>query len=195
MDQFGGLKTETFRPVLMLMIPGLVVGIPGLFVLQHYQPDMFSFADSHPTLSAFLSVVVSAIFGVLTYEIGTNIEVHWIDKHLEKNDSAFLDDWYRYLRCILPEGSVAHGYIHDRVLYLKFEVGMASALMLCIPIIIWAWVIRGDFKWSWFLGLTFILVVGIRYFLFEAQQSAVGLAKLRKEVLKGVGMPPNCGGA
>lgn len=74
MDLLSGLRSEVIRPALILMIPGLVVGTPALFLLEHYQSSVFSFAESHPTLAAFLGVIASAIFGVLTYEVGTNTE-------------------------------------------------------------------------------------------------------------------------
>ncbi|MFC6980376.1 hypothetical protein ACFQH7_17155 [Microbulbifer taiwanensis] len=84
MDLIGGLKTEVFRPVIMLMVPGLVVGVPTLFVLQHYQPGLFDFIESHPTLSTFIGFIAATILGVLTYEFGTNIEAKIIDKCIEK---------------------------------------------------------------------------------------------------------------
>jgi hypothetical protein len=119
MDLLGGLKTEVFRPVIMLMVPGLVVGSPALFVLQHYQPGLFDFIESHPALSTFIGSIGAAILGVLTYEIGTNIEADWIDKRLVKTRPNFEDEWYMFLRCVLPERSIAQDYLNDRVLYLK----------------------------------------------------------------------------
>jgi hypothetical protein len=193
MDLLGGLKTEVFRPIIMLIVPGLIVGSPAVFVLQHYQPGLFDSIESHPTLSTFIGFIGAAVLGVLTYEIGTNIEAHWIDKRLKQTQSNFDDEWYRFLRCVLPERAVARDYLNDRVLFLKFELGMSSALPLCLMISSWAWIIRGDFCTRWFIPLAAAIVVGTIYFLFEATQSGAGLARLRTELLKGMGEPPDCG--
>lgn len=195
MDLLGGLKTEVFRPVIMLMVPGLVVGTPALFVLQYYQPGLFEFIELHPALSTVIGFIAATILGVLTYEIGTNIEAHGIDMRLKTTRANFDDEWYMFLRCTLPERAVAQDYLNDRVLYLKFELGMASALPLCLIISAWAWFVRDDFYTKWCIALSVGLLIGTIYFLFEAYQSGAGLAKLRKELLKGIGDAPKCGGS
>ncbi|MFC6925222.1 hypothetical protein, partial [Microbulbifer taiwanensis] len=201
MDLIGGLKTEVFRPVIMLMVPGLVVGVPTLFVLQHYQPGLFDFIESHPTLSTFIGFIAATILGVLTYEFGTNIEAKIIDKCIEKKGekddiyATFIDDWYLFLRCTLPERSVAQEYISERVLYLKFELGMAAAAIPCLLFSFWAWKIRDDFSGGWFAVLVVTLIVVFLYFLYESYQSGKVLARLRKEILKGIGSPPKYGQA
>ncbi|GJM06180.1 MAG: hypothetical protein DHS20C09_21760 [marine bacterium B5-7] len=190
MDLLGGLKTEIFRPVIMLMVPGLVVEGPAIFVLQHYQSDLFGVIKSQPTLFTFIGFIAAVILGILTYEIGTNIEAHWIDKRLKKERPKFDDEWYMFLRCTLPERTVAQDYLNDRVLYLKFELGMASALPLCLMFSTWAWIIRNDFYTKWFVILLIVIIISTTYFLFEAKQSGAGLARLRNELLKGIGDPP-----
>src|SRR5690606_3214150 len=71
MDPLGSLKSEVLQPALVLIIPGLIAGAPYLFVLDHYLPWVAPFADDHPTLSTFLSLIASAVFGMLVYEFGT----------------------------------------------------------------------------------------------------------------------------
>ena len=190
MDVVGSLKSEVFRPALMLLIPGLVAGAPFLFVLLTYQPAVLDFADSHATLSTFLSFVASAVFGMITYDLGSHIEVSFIDRRLKrKSNSTIVEDWYRYLRSYLPDRLVAYNYIHDRVLFLHFELGMTAALPFCAVGTTWAWFVRCDFPTTWFIYSIAGLFFATFFFLYEACSTAQMLADLRKELLKGFGSP------
>jgi len=93
MDPLGSLKSEVLQPALVLIIPGLIAGAPYLFVLDHYLPWVAPFADDHPTLSTFLSLIASAVFGMLVYEFGTNIEAKWIDQQLRAKRENFDEEW------------------------------------------------------------------------------------------------------
>lgn len=193
MDITGGLKTEIFRPIIMLILPGLTIGTPLVFAVENYQPNIFAFFEKHPTLSSFIIFVLATILGVLASEIGSNIESHLIDKLLKKKHPNLEENWYKFLRCSFPDTSVAKNYIDNQVLYLKFELGMASALLLGWMFSLWAWLVREDFTKGWFITLSLCGIVGVAYFLFEAYQSGNLLARLRNELLKGVGVPPKCG--
>lgn len=189
MDILSGLRSEILRPALTLLIPGLVAGAPIVFVLQHYQPGLLAFADDHPTLSTFLSLAASAMFGMVTSDLGTHIE-SCLDRLLLRRDKAFEEEWYGYLRCTFPEKPVAYVYVHDRVLYLHFELAMAAALPISLIGTIWAWAIRTDFSCVWFFWTVLALVVGGAFFVKEAYSTAKLLGKVRKHLLKGVGQPP-----
>lgn len=165
------------------MIPGLVAGTPFLIVLQHYQPALFDFADSHPTLALFLSAIASAVFGMLTYDLGTHIEARWIDGALAKRDPEFESDWFRYLKLCLPERLVADGYIRDRVMYLHFELGMAAALPCSLIGALWAWTVNPTFTCRWLYISQLATAALTLFFWQEARLTAEVLAKVRKELV------------
>lgn len=192
MDPLGSLKSEVLQPALVLIIPGLIAGAPYLFVLDHYFPWVAPFADDHPTLSTFLSLVASAVFGMLVYEFGTNIEAKWIDRKLQASGGyeKLEDEWYRYLRLTFNEYSVGQQYIAERVMYYKFELGVVAAMPVCLLGTGWAYFLRDSFPAGLFLGILLFLIVGAVYFLCEAYATGKGLARVRQELLKGVGNPP-----
>ncbi|MES2354024.1 MAG: hypothetical protein V4568_06380 [Pseudomonadota bacterium] len=192
MDVLTGLKSEIFRPAITFIIPGILAGTPYFFVLEYFYSDLSKHVTDHPTLSTFLSAVVSTAFGLIAYELGTSIENNRIDVALKKADPLFEDEWYKYLRCTFPVPPVAEDYIHNQILFLKFELSAVAALLISFPGTFLAWFLQGHpgYMSSAIVAASFMF--GIRYFYKEAESSAKILARVRKEILKGVGCPPSC---
>jgi hypothetical protein len=187
MDLLGGAKPEILRTTLIYLLPGVIIAAPAVFIVGHYQPELFGFADDHPTLSTVLSFFVAAALGMVAYDIGSHIEADYIDRRLIKSDKEFQGNWQKYLRVVYPERSVAQSYIHSHVLNLKFELGMAASFPLCLFLSFIAWYVRPDFPMKWLIIEAVALSLGTWFFFYEAMLTAHVLAKTRHELLKGFG--------
>lgn len=190
MDFATGLKTEVFRPSVTLLIPGIVAASPFPFVTVQYHPELLEFAVSHSTLAAVLGFLVSIGFGLLVQELGSAFEALVIDKRLSLTNPHHMDEWYLYLRCTLPQDLIGRGYIHDLVLFLKFELNFTSALLVCWFGLLWLFSLRPIFAAFHFAAITagFLIVGGL--FAYVSFKTAAVLGRVRKELLKGVGCPP-----
>lgn len=183
----NGLRSDVFRTVLVIIIPGLVAGVPLLFILEHFAPGTLKYMSANPTLASFLVLFGASTLGMIATQFGTRIEVWWIDRDLAEEVVDFESDWMRYLRCTLPDDLVAKGYINGRVLHLQFELAMSAAFVMFCAASTWAWSLHRSCTCG---SLQTYLLIGLAaaiYFAYEAKSTAKLLARLRKELLTGIG--------
>ena len=200
MDLASGLRDELFRPVVTIVIPGVLAMTPFVFVLGLYYPRLPEFIHDESGLAAFLGFIAAITFGLLSYEIGTigeaemldRILVWWTRKKLTTESNPFLDNWYLYLRCTFDENKepIGQRYIHDVILYLRFELNMAASLLIGWIGILWLHnkgsVLSGDLFWY----MSLVCFVGAGLFLLAALSTGGILARVRAELLKGCQRPP-----
>ena len=97
MDLISGFKSELFRPLVTLVVPGAVALAPHIVVVGHYFPQVPKFWDEHP--SAFVGILVVAVIatGLILEDIGGCIETGW-DKFLRRGKDDHYDKWIEYLQ-------------------------------------------------------------------------------------------------
>lgn len=165
-------------------MPGLVAAFPYPFLAVHYYPALHSFAKSHATLALFLGFLLAIGLGLLAQEFGSRIESEIIDKKLESDDPNHIETWFLYLRTKLPQDLVARGYIHDQVLFLRFELNMPPALFICWIGFAWLYLVGSTISLYGITAITGTAGLAIGYLIHEASVTAKNLARVRKEVLK-----------
>lgn len=190
MDYAAVLKKEIFHPAVTLLIPGIVAGAPFCFITVHYFPDLWHFITDYSNLAAALVFLISVAFGLITQEFGAQFESKVIDGHFTKKDPDHMECWYRYLRCTFPDEPVGQGYIGHLVLLLKFELNLSFALVICLFGLFWLSVVKPTFPVDALAWAAAAMLVAIAYLFYEAFCTAKNLARVRKELLKGVGSPP-----
>jgi hypothetical protein len=84
MDFISAFKSELFRPLATLVVPGGVALGPYVLVAGYYFPDVISFWREHP--SAFVAIVVISIVavGLIVEDLGAFIERDFWDSKLAK---------------------------------------------------------------------------------------------------------------
>ena len=191
MDFATGLRSEIFRPIVTLVLPGIIAAAPFVVLAVQYYPRLWDFISTESATAVFLGFILAIGFGLISHDLGTNIERAWIDKILEKKDSEYMDDWYRYLRCTFDNSSppVGQKYIHDLLLYLWFELNLAVALAIGWIGTLLLQFLSPVLSPSTFKIITAISVLVIAYLLWEAYNTGKILARVRKELLKGIAPP------
>ena len=186
MDLSSSLKSEIFRPLVTLVVPGAIALGPYLIVARNYFDEVKTFWDDHP--SAFVAVLAICILaaGTILENIGTAIERLW-DRRLNKRTGNKHDkDWHDYLKLEVKDEVIGQRYLRIAVTWLKFELAMLPALFLFWLGFLWVnhlhevWS-AGYFFWFsvvvWCLGL---------YLGYESWRSAKALAAIRKDVIGAV---------
>ncbi len=106
MDLTSGLRSEIFRPIVTIIVPGILAAAPFVFLAAQLYPPIRLFIAESSTLATFLGFTISIGFGLLSQEMGSTIEVWCLERRLKKvrfEDSTeeFYQNWYRYL-CTAP---------------------------------------------------------------------------------------------
>lgn len=184
MDVASGLKAEIFRPAVTLAMPGLVAAAPFFYLLVINHPDLLKVANEHATLSAILGFFVATGFGLIAQEVGTFFEASFIDPAISRRTPDHMEIWYRYLRHKLPPETVARGYIHDQILFLRFELNVPPALLFFWIGILCLHIGAGVFSRIAFNCLTIGCLVGVVLFFALSFQTASNLSTVRREILK-----------
>lgn len=190
MDMTSALKSEIFRPTVIFIIPGSVAAMPFIFLAVHYFPSLENFLSGNSLLAFLLSLIIAVGFGLVACELGSRVEDSVVDKINRSRDPEIDDIWYRYLRCAFATEPIGQRYIHELVLHLKFELNMGCALLITTAGSLWLNVVDTFISWCTFTFLAIGFVGAAAYLAWEATATGLVLAKVRKELIKGVGAPP-----
>lgn len=189
MDLATAFKSEVFRPLVTLILPGATALAPYVILLREQEIGVRQFWNDHTT-AAFIVIALAAIaIGRIFETLGARIEALW-DEHLENETHTFKATWYRYLRLTLPEEPIGQRYLRTVTLSLKFELGMVSALPACYLgiLLLECKVNRLSNHGEILLGALFLL--GALWFLAESWSSVRVLARVRAELVDQFYQPP-----
>lgn len=128
MDPLGAFKSEVFRPIASIVLPGmLAISMPTL-VLANAVPEVRHFYDTQAIAFLLLFLAASTIFGMLLENIGTSIE-RGIDQCMEVEYLPGSEKvWGLYLA--LPcSDTYARKYLGTLVTRLKFINAMIPAMV------------------------------------------------------------------
>lgn len=177
MKQFIAALPELFRPLMTLLLPGVIVLIPGTFVSLDSSLKLQLLADSYQIQSSVLFVLFSLTAGEVLEDLGARLEVFY-DEYLSRKPAyrSHTEDWFRYLSLQFEIEPVGHRYLRTLVLRLKFELSMSIALLITVIQIV-------VFRLRWPISLNVTLSVLGGYLLYESMATHRALSNLRRELL------------
>ena len=182
MDLFGGLRSEIFRPLVTLVIPGAIATSPWWGVLFSWFPDIRAHFAAQPSAAWVIVLGTALAAGLVLENLGSRIEVGWdrlLDKRSKDQHTAV---WQRYLCVQTPDHLVASRYLRTILLRLKFELSMAPALFLAsIGLLVWHF--RTAVLGPNYLFFCFAPAAACIYFLFESYDSARVLSSTRSHLI------------
>lgn len=181
MDLSSAFKSEVFRPLVTLFIPGGVAAGPYFLLAGYYVPATRAFWDDHP--STTVAIVVGCILaaGLVVENWGSRIEDLW--DGLLNRDGEHRETWNAYLGLTLRDEIVGQRYMRTLLMRMKFELAMVPALVCGVGGLLWLnrvepfWPFRE--RWLWLAGS--VLVV---YFAWESFDSARLMAATRRIVVR-----------
>src|SRR5262245_36904213 len=123
------LKDEVFRPLATTIVPGTLSLGPYILVAAYYVPRLSEWWDSHP--NSFVAIIAMLVIscGLLCEDLGSEIEVHLIDRNMKKRDPEFQERWDKYLQLTLADERVGKRYLKSVLLRFKFELAMIPAIV------------------------------------------------------------------
>ncbi len=182
MDATSTLKSELFRPLATILVPGFLASAPFLLIVANtFAVDPLSVMDRRPVPAATLIFVISLIAGFVLENLGSLYEHFVIDKLLPKKFPHFKRVWHSYLRMRIKHEVIGQRYLQTIRIRLKFELAMAPALvLLAIGVACLNW---SNNVWKWwptFHVFVFMVLAVLAYLLYEAYRSAFVLAETRE---------------
>jgi hypothetical protein len=190
MDLSTPLKTDVLRPLVTLVVPGIIAVGPFALVLGDYVPPVAQFWNDHPNAFAVLLAIAVLAAGFVIEDIGASIENYCWDRLMSRGDSTHLANWNEYLKLRMDKDLVGQQYLETRVTVLKFELAMAPALMIFWLGLLWLQADHAMWSTSGFLMVTLLLFAGSGYFFWESWQTANLLSRTRALILDAVKTGP-----
>jgi hypothetical protein len=186
-DFASPFKSEVFRPIAVLLIPGVIAGLPYALVINHYFPQVAVYRDEHQVVYFVIVTLILIALGFVLEDIGTQFELQ-IDESLMKIGHADLYDvWFEYLRLQYEKEPIGQRYLRTVLLRMKFELSMAASLVICYVGLVWLALVEKLFS-ACALGTLAALFTGlVVYLVYQAYQGAEVLANVRRVL---VGKPP-----
>ena len=183
MDLGAPFRSEVFRPLVTLVIPGTVAIAPYVLLLRARYGAVRQFWNDHTSTSVAVLGLAAVTIGLILEGVGAQIESRW-DRRLTANDKSHDENWWRYLRLTLPLEPIGQRYLRTVTLAMKFEFAMAVALIVALAGTIWLneaapFVSRGGMFGT---GVGVLLLTG--YLLYESWCSAKVLGRVRKELVE-----------
>ena len=186
MDLISGLKSEFFRPLVTLIVPGAISVAPLVLLAQERIAAIGPFWKDHP--AAFTAILLTTIVaaGLVLENVGSRIEESIWDAMLKRKNKTFDEEWHEYLQLNTRDEIVAQRYLRSMLTRMKFELAAAPAFMLH-AIGLHAANRRLEFLtrselWS----ITVVLVLLSGFLLWESYDGAYTLSRLRRDVIAGV---------
>src|SRR5882672_3812996 len=125
---FSAFTSEVFRPLVTLLIPG-ASAISTWFVGLVWQfHDLQTLVHNNHAEVGLVLVLAMTFVGLVIEDMGARVETQW-DARTDKRNGSHVDDWYAYLRTAFKADSIGRRYVRTLVLRLKFELGIAFAML------------------------------------------------------------------
>ena len=183
MDFFSGLKTEVFRPVATIFVPGTVAVVPYVLIAKSYNPAWGAFAEKNGEVFTALALVAIISAGMIIEGLGSRIEVLW-DKLLEAKHSH-AEEWKKYLSLTLKDEIIGQRYLQTVVIRMKFELSFCVALVFFAIGLNWLNAIECYWTLTSMVHLTIAILILALYILWESWGSAKVACMARQEILNG----------
>lgn len=121
-----------FQHVVTMLVPGAVALGPFVIWVFWRFPEVRTIAAQSLVASGLIITLTLLVVGLLLFEIGSFIEVKWMDQRLDcRTGNKHSENWYRYLALELPEDHNGRRYVGRMVVFLKFELATMVGFPLC----------------------------------------------------------------
>ena len=186
MDFISAFKSELFRPLATLVVPGGVAIGPYVLVAAYYFPGVVSFWNEHP--SAFVAIIVICILaaGLIVEDLGAFIERDFWDSKLARENEDHTDHWEQYLKLRLNDEIVGQRYLRTVLTRMKFELAMVPAFFFFWSGLLWLNRLYDLWRASRFVLLSGVLVIVTVYLLLESYRSASVMSATRTLIVQAV---------
>jgi hypothetical protein len=184
---FSAFTSEVFRPLVTLLIPG-AIAISTWFVslLWHFHDLRTLVFNNHAEVGMVL-VLAMTFVGLVLEDMGARVETLF-DARRERQDGEHLDNWYSYLRTAFKADPIGRRYLRTLVLRLKFELGIAFAMLTAGLEILWLWSMGLSGKTVLITELLCVLFTALGF--TEAWSTHDTLAKNRANLLQEIRIVP-----
>ena len=186
MDFISAFKSELFRPLATLVVPGGVALGPYVLIAGYYFPGIVSFWKDHP--SAFVAILVICIVavGLIVEDLGAFIERDFWDSKLARENENHADHWEQYLKLTLQDEVVGQRYLRTILTRMKFELAMVPAFFFFWCGLLWLNRLYNLWRPSRFALLSGVLLIVTIYLLLESFRSASVMSATRTLVIQAV---------
>jgi hypothetical protein len=183
MDLLDAFKSEVFKPLATLVVPGAVAVSPYLVLAVHENPDFTAFWTEHPNYVAGMVAIAALAAGFILEDLGSRLESGVWDELIEMRTGVHAIDWHRYMAKEYEKDRqpVGQDFLLTMLTRLKFELSFAFAIVIA-----WIGVTLMEFiftprpwKFSSFVLCSFIVLVGAACLFVESYGSAWALAEVR----------------
>jgi hypothetical protein len=185
-DFISAFKSELFRPLATLVVPGGVAVGPYVLVAGYYFPGVAFFWRDHP--SAFVAIIVICIVavGLIVEDLGAFIERDFWDSKLAKDNEDHSDHWELYLQLRLNDEIVGQRYLRTLLTRMKFELAMVPAFFFFWCGLLWLNRLYSLWRPSRFALLSGVVLVLTIYLLLESFRSASVMSQTRTLIIQAV---------
>ena len=135
MDLISAFKSELFRPLTTIVVPGGFAVGPWLLAAMERDPELARAAMDVPGASVPVCLAVIIAAGFVLENLGARIEHVW-DKRLQReskkkeNQKTHDDKWHEYLQLETKDEIIGQRYLQTIVVRMKFELAFGPALVI-----------------------------------------------------------------
>jgi hypothetical protein len=183
-------KTEVLRPLVTLVVPGLIAVAPFVLVTAEYVPEVSAFWQTHAHAFAVVIALVTLAAGFIIDDLGTGVEKWVIDRRLKRKLRSDCDEdvhgatWRAYLKLRLDDEIVGQRYLRTKFTQLKFELSMCLSLVVFAGGITWLDLRHPIWSWPGLIAIDATLLGSSGLFLWGASITAELLHETRVIILE-----------
>jgi len=188
MDLPSAFKSEVFRPLATIMVPGAAAVAPFAVLANHYNPSLLAFAEKFPAVHATALILTALAAGMILEDLGGMIEAQLWDRLIEKETRCHASDWHQFL-ALAPkrdEETVGHRYLRTLTLRLKFELAFGLALVFLWFGLLWLDAVMLLWRHQYVLLLSALTLGASAYALWESYRTAWALGGVRRIIVANV---------
>jgi hypothetical protein len=185
MDLISGFKSELFRPLCTIVVPGSIAIGPWILAALLSSPASYDFLDAHDVTAAFIFTVLITAAGLLLENVGARIELSW-DRRIQCVDGSHNAKWHDYLQLATRDEIVGQRYLRTIVTRMKFELALAPALVLGFSGLVYLNSVTIQWPWPSLFHWGMIVTALAAYLVWESYESAKVAAKTRCLVVQAV---------
>jgi hypothetical protein len=176
-DIFSAFGSEVFRPLITVLVPGLVALSTFFWTLLERLPIVRHLAETRRTETGIVLLLSALAIGEVLEDLGSHIETIF-DYWKKEKDPDFDVKWHDYLFLSFKQDPIGRGYIKSLVLRLKFELGCSLGLFFCA-----FGVFTTQMPFCMKLALAALLLAGVAGGVWEGWETHGTLATARHELL------------
>lgn len=178
---FSAFTTDVFRPLATLLIPGAIGVTTWVVAVLWKFPTLKNLVSGNHTETGTLLFLTMVFAGLVFEDFGARWEVvldRWAD---DRTNGKHTNDWNAYLQIAFKSDPIGRRYARTLVLRLKFELGIAFAMISAGIGLIWLAVL--GLSYSVVLSCGGICVLFAVWGLIEASATHKVLSKTRAALL------------